>query len=138
MDVAFGNSGYTEWELGALLANCNTYSTGATHTGHDFLRFYGFTGGNIWHWLDVDAIFDYDPYVRAYIFNNSQVESLSGTLYFEIYDSSDNFLSNGSNAVGPYSPSSTSNYTDCYYGSGTPSYMKWRWSTSLSWNTIYI
>ena len=51
--VEVGHASGTQHEIGALLNEFDTYSTGASHSANSFKNMAGFQGGNIWHYLSV-------------------------------------------------------------------------------------
>lgn len=134
--VETGHSSGTEHEFGALLGEFNTYSTNAYHANHSTRDMGGFTGGNCWHYLLPYDATDFGTYVRLYL-NNWSNNAQSGTLYWALLDSGYNTIASGSQSSGSQSAESAF-YMDLAYSSGTPVRVQWRWSTSLSFNTMLI
>lgn len=131
--VEVGTPSGTEHEIGILLDEFNQYSTGAVHSANSFRDMGGFTGGYTWHYMYPAYFQDMGTDVRMYC-NNWSNNAQSGTLYYEIYDVSDNLLASGGQASGSQA-AETYWYMDIPFSAGTPAYIKWRWSPSLSWNT---
>ena len=61
----------------------------------------------------------------------------ASALYYEIYDSGDNYLGGGTTSISSTAPGAD-NSSIAYYSSGTPSYVKWSFSLSLSMTTINL
>ena len=129
-----GGTPGTTSELGVLLTSLNTYSTGATHSANTFSHFIGFTGGNVWHFMLVSLFNDYGGNVDINIHNESTVDAMSGTLYWEVRDSGHNVLGSGSETV--TSLAAGGNVVKNLTYSGTFAYVAWRWTGSLGWNII--
>jgi hypothetical protein len=134
--VETGHSSGIEHEFGALLDEFNAYSTGAVHSANSTRDMGGFSGGNCWHYLLPYDATDYGTYVRLYVDNWSNNDQ-SGTLYWTLLDSGYNVIASGSQATGSVSTMSAT-WLDLAYSSGTPVRVQWRWSTSLSFNTMVI
>lgn len=134
--VELGYSSGTEKEIGALCDELDDSGSGAGHSADSFFNCGGFDE-NKGHFLDVLSAEDSGTDVRITVENNAMVDTFSGTLYYEIYDSSDQLLLSGSLSYSNITAGNNT-YMDAAYSAGTPSYVNWRWVVGLSWNTIGV
>jgi hypothetical protein len=137
--VEIGQSTGSEYEIGNLLFDFDVYGTDAYHSVDSFMNMSGFTGGNIYHYLQVESGVDLGSGVvqlDSYNYATEDYQSASA-LYYEIYDSGDNYLGGGTSSISSTAPLS-GNSSLAYYSSGTPAYVKWSFSYSLSMTTVNL
>jgi len=138
MLTELGQSSSKTENIENICASLNIFSTGATCSATSWFNTRGFSGANVYHFLTVHTAVINGTDVRITVRNNGSVDSFSGTLYYQIYNSGYVKLGSGSLSYTSISSQSTQ-YQDAAFGFGTPYFLWWRWTTALEWNeTINI
>lgn len=133
-----GESSGTQKEIGTLMNKLNQYTTGATHSADSSANLVGFTGGTVWHFLNVSSAYDpQNGYIRVTVNNYGIVDAQSGTLDWYMHDNIGNYAGSGSQSVSSLAANS-STYYDFPWATYHPTKFYWRWSNSLSYNLTNI